>query len=183
MTQGSRLVVVGGGARSGKSRFALGRAKEVLGRRVLLATAEALDDEMHARIARHKADRDPAIRTVEEPRKLVEALKDLDDADVVVIDCVTLWLSNLLCDAPEEPERITLEVERLLAAVRERPFTTIAVTNEVGMGLVPDSALGRTFRDVAGTSNQRLALAADELYLAAMGVVVRLRPQPLGVVG
>jgi adenosylcobinamide kinase/adenosylcobinamide-phosphate guanylyltransferase len=175
-----KLVFVGGGARSGKSRFALALARRFGRRRVLVATAEALDDEMRERIARHRRERGDEFRTIEEPRALCEALAGVANADVVVIDCVTLWISNLLC-APSEaaPAEVEAEVERLLDAVVSRPFVTIAVSNEVGMGIVPETPLGRAFRDVAGRANQRLAARASEVYLALFGTVVRLLPGPI----
>lgn len=176
------LVVVGGGVRSGKSRFALARARALGTRRVFVATAEALDDEMRARIDDHQRARGDDFRVVEAPRELVRAFEQIGDADVVVIDCLTLWLSNLLLADVEAP-RIETELARWLDAVALAPFTTVAVTNEVGMGVVPDSALGRAFRDVQGRCNQRLAARATELYLAALGTVLRLRPAPVEVVG
>lgn len=174
------LIVVGGGVRSGKSRFALERARVLGPRRVLVATAEALDDEMRERIAHHRRERGEEFRTVEAPRDLVGATSGITDADVVVIDCLTMWLANLLLAEAGEP-RIEAEVERWLGIVEAAPFTTIAVTNEVGMGIVPESALGRRFRDVQGRCNQRLAARAREIYLAALGTVLRLRPPPVEI--
>lgn len=173
-----KLVLVGGGARSGKSRFALAHARRLGARRVLVATAEALDDEMRDRIARHRVDRGDAFRTVEEPRALAAALEGIADADVVVIDCLTLWLSNHLC-AGADPVSIEGEVDRLLDVIVARPFVTVAVANEVGMGVVPESPLGRVFRDLAGRANQRFAARAGEVYLAALGSVLRLVPGPV----
>lgn len=175
---GGRSILVGGGARSGKSSFALAHARRLGTRRVLLATAEALDPEMQARIARHRADRGSDFRTIEEPVEVADALRAIDDADVVVIDCLTLWLSNLLLRG-EAPERVLERAGELARTVTERPFTTILVTNEVGMGIVPENALARTFRDLAGAVHQRLAHAADEIHVAILGTVLRLRPGPV----
>jgi adenosylcobinamide kinase/adenosylcobinamide-phosphate guanylyltransferase len=175
------IILVGGGTRSGKSRFALARAERAGARRVFVATAEALDDEMRVRIARHRRDRDGAFRTVEAPRALREAVEQIEHADAVVIDCLTLWLSNLLC-AGMPPEQVEAEVGLLLDTLAVQPFVTVVVANEVGMGVVPDSALGRVFRDVHGRANQQISARAGEVYLATMGNVLRLVPGPVVVV-
>jgi len=171
-------ILVGGGVRCGKSGFALARAKALGARRVYVATAEALDVEMRVRIERHQRERGADFRTVEAPRDLVEKLGAIADADVVVIDCLTLWLSNLLLRGDEEAS-ILGQVDRLAALQREKPWHSIIVTNEVGMGVVPDSAMGRAFRDLSGRAHQALSAAADELYFGAMGTMLRLRPGPL----
>lgn len=174
------LIVVGGGVRSGKSRYALSRARALGPRRGFLATAQAHDVEMAARIADHVRTRGPDFQTIEEPIAVPERLAELRDLDVVVIDCLTLWLSNLL--VRDEPAAvIAARVDQLIAVIRDREFATIVVTNEVGMGVVPESALGRVFRDIAGAAHQRLAAAAGEIYLAALGVIVRLRPDPIAL--
>jgi adenosylcobinamide kinase/adenosylcobinamide-phosphate guanylyltransferase len=172
------LAVVGGGARSGKSAFALAYAQRLGPRRAFLATAEALDDEMRARIARHRDERGGAFLTIEEPRALPGALAALEGVDVVVVDCLTLWLSNLLL-AGMSPGAIHEEVEALATVLAGRRFGALLVTNEVGMGIVPETPLGRAFRDLAGFAHQRLARLADEIYLAAMGVVLRVHPAPV----
>lgn len=177
MGEGS-LILVGGGARSGKSRFALRRASELGARRVFVATAEPFDDEMKERIERHRTERGNLFRTLEAPIDLPRAMEGLTDVDVVVIDCLTIWLSNLLLKDYGE-ERVEHEVEALLARVRPRRFHTLVVTNEVGMGMVPPSRLGRLFRDVAGRAHQKLAEEADAIYLATLGTVLRLRPGPV----
>jgi adenosylcobinamide kinase / adenosylcobinamide-phosphate guanylyltransferase len=175
-----RVILIGGGARSGKSAFALARARALGARRGFIATAEALDAEMAARIADHVRTRGPDFHTIEEPVELATRLAALAELDVVVVDCLTLWLSNLL--VRDRPVRaIAAAIDELAGVVRQRPFHTILITNEVGMGVVPESALGRAFRDLAGLAHQRLAAIADELYLAALGVVVRLRPTPIAV--
>jgi len=174
------LIVVGGGARSGKSAFALARARALGERRGFLATAQAFDAEMAIRIADHIRSRGPEFQTFEEPIAVPERLRALGELDVVVIDCLTLWLSNLLL-RDEPVADIAARVDDLVRVVKHRPFHTIVVTNEVGMGVVPETALGRVFRDIAGNAHQRLAAVADELHLAALGVVVRLRPDPITV--
>jgi adenosylcobinamide kinase/adenosylcobinamide-phosphate guanylyltransferase len=173
-----RTVLVGGGARSGKSAFALAYARTLGARRIFVATAEAFDQEMEARIARHREERGGAFTTVEAPRDLPGALARIDDADVVVVDCLTLWLSNLLLDELAPPA-IHERIEALAAVLARRRFHAVLVTNEVGMGLVPETPLGRAFRDLTGWAHQRLARAADEIYLAALGIVLRVHPGPV----
>jgi adenosylcobinamide kinase/adenosylcobinamide-phosphate guanylyltransferase len=175
-----RIVLVGGGARSGKSTFALALARRRGPRRLFIATAQAFDAEMHARIEAHALERGTDFDTLEAPRELTSALRDLPSADVVVIDCITLWLSNLLL-ADHTAAQIRASVEALCEQLSERRIDTILVTNEVGMGIVPDSALGRAFRDIAGLANQRLSAIADELYWAMLGSILQLRPEPLRV--
>lgn len=177
------LVLVGGGVRSGKSAFALWLARRLGGRRTFVATAQPFDDEMRARVAAHRAEREGDFVTVEAPLDLPGALVALAAAppDVVVVDCLTLWLSNLLLRG-DRPEAIALEVSRLATLIQASPFHAILVTNEVGMGVVPESALGRTFRDVAGRGHQVLARQADHVYLAALGCILRLRPAPITLV-
>jgi len=175
-----RVIVVGGGVRSGKSAFALARARQLGPRRGFIATAQAFDAEMTARIADHQRTRGADFETFEEPVALPERLAMIRDLDVVVVDCLTLWLSNLLLRG-ESAAQIATRVDELARIALTRPFHTILVTNEVGMGIVPESALGRLFRDVAGFAHQRLAAVATELYLAALGVVIRLRPGPVAL--
>jgi adenosylcobinamide kinase/adenosylcobinamide-phosphate guanylyltransferase len=163
------VILIGGGARSGKSRYALQKALSIEGRRVFVATAEPLDDEMTSRIARHKADRGAEFETIEEPLDLARVIAGAFDA--MVVDCLTLWLSNLMfanknCD---------LETEALIAAAQAARGTVLFVTNEVGSGIVPDNALAREFRDRAGTLNQRVAVIAQEVYFMAFGQPLRVK--------
>lgn len=176
----AELILVGGGARSGKSAFALELARGLGARRAFVATAQALDAEMAARIAAHRVERGGEFETVEAPRDLAGALARVE-ADVVVVDCLTLWLSNLLLRGDDLP-RIAAQVEEVAAVLGRRRLHAVLVTNEVGLGLVPETALGRAFRDAAGRTHQRLARDADRVYLAALGCVLRLRPAPLTVV-
>ena len=175
-----KLILVGGGARSGKSRFAQALAERLGPRPTFVATAEALDDEMSRRIARHRAERGVSFETIEEPVALAEALDACADAgaEVVLVDCLTLWVSNLLV-RDVAPDDLEARVARLEAALARRRGHVLLVTNEVGMGLVPDNPLGRAFRDALGGLHQRLSAAADEIYLAALGTVLRLRPGPV----
>ena len=177
------LVLIGGGVRSGKSRFALARAARTGPRRVFVATAEPLDAEMAARIRRHQEERSGAgFQTVEEPVDLAATLEaSYAAADVIVVDCLTLWVSNLLVRGAGAAE-VTPAFDGLLAALSRRPVPVILVSNEVGMGLVPETPLGRLFRDQTGMLHQRLAAVADELYAGLMGALVRLKPGPMSLV-
>lgn len=177
-----RLILVGGGVRCGKSAFALERARVLGERRVFLATAQAGDAEMAQRIARHREERGSAFACIEVPVELAGALADLRDADVVVVDCLTLWLSNLL-SRQESDAQILGRVETLVAVLSAAAYHSVLVTNEVGMGLVPETPLGRRFRDLSGLVHQRVARSADEIYAGVLGVMLRLQPAPVALAG
>jgi adenosylcobinamide kinase/adenosylcobinamide-phosphate guanylyltransferase len=168
-----------GGARSGKTGYALRTAEARGGSLVMIATAEALDAEMAARIARHRADRGPRWRTLEAPLDLAGALGAVGDSEIAVVDCLTLWLSNLI-HAERDLER---ETDRLVAALGGREVAL--VSNEVGLGIVPDNELARRFRDAAGRLNQRLAAVADRVVFIAAGLplVIKGAPEPGGARG
>ena len=171
------LTLVLGGARSGKSALAERLLLAEAGGATphYIATAEALDDEMRARIAHHRAARDgDGWVTVEAPRDLAGALSRIPPAAPVLIDCLTLWLSNhLLADSD-----LTAEAAALDAALAARAAPVVAVANEVGLGIVPDNALARRFRDAAGRLNQRLAARAARVYFVAAGLPIALKPTP-----
>ena len=175
-----RRVLVGGSVRSGKSAFALSLARQLGPRRVLLATAEALDPEMAERIHRHRAERGDEFVTVEEPLEIAPRVRALAAIDVLVLDCLTLWIANLLLRGEAE-QAIVERVDELAGLLAGAPFHSVVVTNEVGMGVVPESALGRAFRDVCGRAHRRLAHDATEVYLATLGLLLRLRPEPIVV--
>ncbi len=182
MAGSARIIVIGGGVRSGKSAYALARARELGPRRTFIATAQPLDEEMRERAARHRAERGQAFCTREVPRELVPALREAShDSDVVVIDCLTLWLSNLLL-AGLDRAAIGARVHELRDELSRAAVHVIVVSNEVGMGVVPESPLGRAFRDVSGAAHQALAGVAHELYFAVMGQLLRLRPGPVELV-
>ncbi len=173
----AKLIVILGGARSGKSRTAEQMARQQGTDQVLyVATAEATDPEMEARIAVHRRERPEQWQTIEQPRQLALALEGIKLPPVVLIDCVTLWTSNILLDLPEDcstataESAILTEVEDLLKLVRARSSTWILVSNEVGMGVVPPYTLGRIYRDALGRANQQIALAADEVWLMVAGI-------------
>lgn len=174
------FVLVGGGARSGKSRFGLARALALApdGLATFIATAEASDDEMRVRIGRHRVERGERLRTIEAPLELPAALESTRGPNAVLIDCLTLWLSNLLVRGASVDEALS-RVEDLRRAIGHRLGPVILVTNEVGMGLVPETHLGRDFRDVSGLAHQRLARDADEVHHCVLGMVLRLRPGPV----
>jgi adenosylcobinamide kinase/adenosylcobinamide-phosphate guanylyltransferase len=181
----ARIVLVGGGVRCGKSAFALARARSLGERRLFIATAEARDAEMSERIAAHRRERGARFETLERPLALAETLAaESGRADVIVVDCLTLWLSNLLLrsDADADAEAVLLEeIERLAGALAQRRCHVVLVTNEVGMGIVPDNALARRFRDAAGRMHQRVAAISDEVYVGMLGTLLRLKPEPVCV--
>lgn len=175
----SRAILIGGGARSGKSDLALRLALAEPGRRVFLATATHTDAEMSDRIARHQADRGDLFETVEEPSLVPERVADLP-ADVLLVDCLTLWLTNLLM-AELDDAAIEARIDDLVAALDAPRRLTLLVSNEVGLGIVPMNPLARRFRDLTGRAHQRLAARADEVYFGAMGLMMRLKPGPVEV--
>lgn len=171
MTLSTLLVL--GGARSGKSRYAQQRAEAEAGALLYIATGQPFDAEMAERIARHRADRGPRWRTVEAPLALAETIAtEAAPGRVLLVDCLTLWASNLML-AEHDAEA---EAERLAAAIRAAQGPLILVSNEVGLGIVPDNALARRFRDVAGRINQAAAAAVDEAVFLAAGLPLTLKP-------
>jgi len=176
-----RLILVLGGARSGKSAFAQRMAQERGGERVVyVATAEAGDAEMRQRIERHRQNRPATWRTVEAPREVTAAILDAQEARAVLIDCLTMWVSNRLVEAddvfsPELEAEIMVEVEALATCAQQLEADLIIVSNEVGLGLVPPYPLGRAFRDIVGRVNQTLARQADEVYFMVAGIPMILK--------
>lgn len=170
------IYYVTGGARSGKSSFALQLAKPYYSR-VFLATAEPFDGEMVQRISKHREERGEQFTTVEEPLALDRALRHLPEGtDVVLLDCLTVWTGNLMHygEGKEEGE-IEQQIERFLEVLRHPPCDMILVSNEVGMGIVPENAMARRFRDIAGIINQRVAALATEAWLLCSGLPIRLK--------
>jgi adenosylcobinamide kinase/adenosylcobinamide-phosphate guanylyltransferase len=174
-----RVILIGGGARSGKSELALRFGRRLGVRRAFIATAQAGDAEMRDRITQHRRERGPEFETYEEPLRVPELLGRLKGVDVVVLDCLTLWLSNLLCRGDGVTD-IHEQVNALAELLEQRAFQAVIVTNEVGMGIVPDNALGRSFRDLTGAAHQRLGRVADEIYFGALGTMLRIRPAMVG---
>lgn len=170
-----KVVFVTGGSRSGKTTFALREGAQATGagRKVYIATAQALDAEMAERIGRHRKERGSAWETVEAPVRLDKAVRGCASANVIVIDCLTLWLSNLLCGGLSVEEAQAA----LLAALGDLdgPVQAWVVSNEVGMGIVPENDMARLFRDMAGRLNQAVAQVADEVYLMVSGLPVKVK--------
>ena len=176
----ARTIFITGGARSGKSAFAEQLAQGFGAPLCYLATARALDGEMGERILQHRKRRGEAWLTIEEPLLPDRELSRIDGkAGAVLVDCVTLWLTNLLFHygeaMPGLEGRIMEDVQRLATVLSGMTTPVILVSNEVGMGIVPDNALARSFRDMAGRANQILATAADEAWLVASGIPLRLK--------
>jgi len=171
-----KVVLILGGARSGKSGFALRLAQE-LGQKVLfVATAEPLDEEMRERIEEHRKRRPESWRTLEAPLEVGRRIsQELKDEEVVLIDCLTLLLSNLMGEGGKLQERAEAELEGLLRCMEEARASFILVSNEVGMGIVPEHKSGRLFRDLQGRANQLLADRADEVYFMVAGLPLRLK--------
>ena len=166
------ITFVLGGTRSGKSQFAESLVASLPRPWVYIATAEAHDDEMAARIAQHRAHREAGWQTIEAPHDLHDAIRAAPKGAVVLVDCLTLWLSNIMhgsCD-------IARATEQLEEALHKRETETVLVSNEVGLGLVPETPLGRTFRDAQGRLNQRIACMASRVIFVVAG-------QPLNVKG
>ena len=162
-----RSLFVLGGARSGKSRYAQEAAEALTGELVYIATAQAFDDEMTVRIARHRDDRGSRWRTVEEPLDLAVTIeREAAPGKILLIDCLTLWISNLLL-AERDTRAATAG---LIVALDATPCTIVLVSNEVGLGIVPDNALARRFRDVAGELNQAVAAVVDTVIMMIAGL-------------
>lgn len=172
----AKLILFTGGARSGKSTHAERYAKLQDRPVTYVATAEAGDQEMELRIAQHRKQRPTSWHTIEQTQQIGAALGAVAPQSVVLLDCLTLLATNILLTHTSAPEAaLQHEVEELLRVARERDLTLIIVTNEVGMGIVPEYPLGRLFRDIVGRVTQRIALEADEVYLVVAGIVVELR--------
>ena len=176
------LILILGGARSGKSTFAQQLAQELGGERVLfVATAEAGDDEMRARIEKHRQERPPGWQTLEAPRHAGQSIMaHPGQAQVILFDCLTLLVSNLLIAssdpfAPEVEQQVSDQVDSLIVCVEELDTTMIIVSNEVGLGLVPPYPLGRAYRDLIGKANQVLAQRDEQVYLMVAGIPMAIK--------
>ena len=170
-----KLIFVTGGCRSGKSQFALDYANRHFHKKLYLATCEALDEEMAKRIEDHRKKRGLDWQTVEEPFKIAEAIEQHEhDVEVILLDCITLWLSNLLMREKSDRE-IMNEVSTLVDTVKQCQTSFIFVSNEVGMGLVPVEPLGRRFRDLSGMANQKIAEVAQTAVFMVSGIPIFLK--------
>ena len=171
---GARLTLVLGGARSGKSRYAETLIEALPPPWIYLATAEARDAEMEKRIAAHRARREGRWRTIEAPHDLAEALSGLPKGSAVLVDCLTLWLSNRML-AEADMDR---EIDRLESVLANREGALVLVSNEVGSGIVPNNALARRFQDLQGTLNQRIAARASGVILMVAGLPLQMKGAP-----
>jgi adenosylcobinamide kinase / adenosylcobinamide-phosphate guanylyltransferase len=164
-----RITLITGGARSGKTRYALEGAAGTLPR-TYIATAELLDDEMRERAAQHQRERGALWRTIEEPYELSPLVTELQG--LLVVDCLTIWLSNWLL---RDESQVELKIDLLCSAFQDARCQVRAITNEVGSSIVPENALGRRFRDWSGLLNQRVAAVADDVYLMVCGIPIRVK--------
>jgi len=173
-----KIIFITGGARSGKSSFALAEASHIKGLKAYIATAESLDEEMEKRIEKHRKDRGNDWDTFEEPLKIAQTLqKTADDHAVVLLDCLTLWVSNLLHAGVDIQEKMDGLINALMKykTGTGKASVMIIVSNEVGMGIVPGNEMAREFRDWAGILNQKVASAADEVYVTVSGIPVKIK--------
>lgn len=177
----SELIFILGGARSGKSGFALKLAESIKGKRLYIATAEALDYEMAKRIKKHKKERGNNWSTIEEPINISDVIKKNKGCDVILLDCLTLWVSNLMHrEARSKGQgarggRTLQKITDLISACKKAKVSIIIVSNEVGLGIVPDNPLARQFRDIAGFANQKIADAAGEVYFMVSGIPLKIK--------
>ena len=167
-----KSILITGGARSGKSQLAEKLALRPMGRAIYIATSEVWDDEMAQRVAVHQARRGPEWQTIHAPRDLVSALQQSDGDAPRLVDCLTLWLSNLMLDGADWRDA----GERLVRALDAQTAPVILVTNEVGGGIAPENNLAREFRDAAGWLNQTVAEACESVWLSVAGCPVKVKP-------
>jgi len=171
----SKKILITGGCRSGKSRHALTLARNISGEKLYVATAEALDSEMAERIAKHQQERGEDWETHEEPTELVKVFSQLESrAGVLILDCLTLWISNLLIKDYDQ-ESILRESDHLMQQSEHMRCQLIFVTNEVGAGIVPENKLARDFRDIVGAANQLVAQRCDEVIHMVSGIPVTIK--------
>ena len=172
-TPAAKIVFITGGVRSGKSSFAISEALKVAGKKAFIATAEATDCEMEERIKRHKQDRGIGWKTFEEPVAVARLVEEINGRyQVIVIDCLTLWLANIMMSGLNA-EKETGDFVATLRALKETKL--FIVSNEVGMGIVPENELARKFRDMAGRLNQQVASASEEVYITLSGIPVKIK--------
>ena len=167
-------ILVTGGARSGKSSFAEKRTKQLGSSLMYIATSEIIDSEMEKRVAEHQARRGSEWQTLHAPLKLAEALSETDGKGPCLVDCLTIWLNNLIF----HNEDTIVATKELIKVLEQRSDPVVLVTNEVGSGIVPENALARRFRDEAGRMNQIISQVADEVYLSVSGIPLQIKPNP-----
>jgi adenosylcobinamide kinase/adenosylcobinamide-phosphate guanylyltransferase len=170
-----KMIFITGGCRSGKSRYALQYANQHYSTKLFLATCEALDEEMAQRIENHKKVRGPEWQTIEEPVEIIRRIRECGgNGGVILIDCLTLWLYNLLMKWDDDL-KIVDETERLIDIIKQSTTSFILVSNEVGMGIVPADPLSRRYRDLLGAMNQRVAEALDTVIFMVSGIPIFLK--------
>lgn len=167
-------ILVTGGARSGKSSFAEKRTKQLGSSLVYIATSEIIDSEIEKRVAEHQARRGSEWQTLHAPLKLTEALFETDGKGPCLVDCLTIWLNNLIF----HNEDTVVATKELIKVLEQRSDPVVFVTNEVGSGIVPENALARRFRDEAGRMNQIISQVADEVYVSISGIPLQIKPNP-----
>ena len=167
-------ILVTGGARSGKSSFAEKRTKRLGSSLVYIATSEIIDSEIEKRVAEHQARRGSEWQTLHAPLKLTEALFETDGKGPCLVDCLTIWLNNLIF----HNEDTVVATKELIKVLEQRSDPVVFVTNEVGSGIVPENALARRFRDEAGRMNQIISQVADEVYVSISGIPLQIKPNP-----
>jgi adenosylcobinamide kinase/adenosylcobinamide-phosphate guanylyltransferase len=171
-----KITLITGGARGGKSAFALTLGLQNYSKRAFVATAVPFDQEMKDRISRHREERGDQFQTIEEPVALSQALTGLRaGTEVAVVDCLTVWLGNLYHHFQDDKEKVRMQVEAFLDHLEHPPCDLILVTNEVGWGIVPENPLARSFRDMAGYLNRRVAQKATSVFLLCCGVPLNLK--------
>jgi len=176
----SRITLITGGARSGKSSFALSLGLRNYSKRAFIATAVPFDQEMKQRVARHREERGDQFHTIEEPIELPRVLTALPaGTDVGVVDCLTVWLGNLYHHFQDAEEKVRVQVDAFLDHLDHPVCDLILVANEVGWGIVPENPLARSFRDMAGYLNRRVAQKAASAYLLCCGIPLTLKGEPL----
>ncbi|MBI4971925.1 MAG: bifunctional adenosylcobinamide kinase/adenosylcobinamide-phosphate guanylyltransferase [Candidatus Omnitrophica bacterium] len=174
----SKIIFVTGGARSGKSRFAEELAKKISDSVAYLATAEALDEEMKERISHHRERRSKNWKTIEEPIHVNLAVQNLNgSANVILLDCITLWISNLIHQNTDAAECRALDMlEAVFHKIRNSGQTLILISNEIGMGIISESPLNRQFADISGRVHQAISREADEVYFMVSGLPMKVKP-------
>ena len=165
-------ILIIGGAKSGKSTYALNLCRDMKKRRIFLATAQPIDEEMKDKIKKHKEERGPGWITVEEPVRIAERIKELNKEDtVILLDCLTLWANNILLHDLDREK----ELDKLKDALLHSKGTIVVVSNEVGMGIVPSDELSRRYRDFLGYANQQIACLANKVILMTAGIPVIIK--------
>lgn len=170
------IIFILGGCRSGKSRHALELSNSICGEnRIFIATCTPLDEEMKQRIERHQKERSKSWTTIEVPVLLPEAIDENSrKSDLILVDCLTLWISNIILETDEQ-ETISRHIHNLIQSIETAQCTLILVANEVGTGIVPENALARRFRDVAGQVNQNVAACSDKVIWMTAGIPVKIK--------